>query len=188
MLLTWMLTAGILVIILLTPALLQKAFAIEPAQSLAANSVATFCLALGCIAFGALGDRIGASRSLFIGSILMLLTTYALYLGVSRRPSLLFPLYAMAGFSVGVVGVIPAILVQLFPPAIRFSGISFAYNVAYAVFGGLTTLLWPFMTRTHALVPAHYVAALCVIGAGVAVMLHRQGSEALRLARVDGRG
>jgi len=147
MLLTWMLTAGILVVILLTPTLLRQAFAIAPARVLAANSVATFCLSLGCVAFGTLGDRIGPARSLLIGSALMMVATYALYLGVPRVPNLLFVLYALAGFGVGVVGVIPAILVRLFPPAVRFSGISFAYNVAYAVFGGLTTLLWPVMTK-----------------------------------------
>ena len=29
-------------------------------------------------------------------------------------------------------------MVTAFPPAVRFSGLSFSYNVAYAVFGGLT--------------------------------------------------
>jgi MFS family permease len=171
MLLTWLLTAGILVVILLTPTLLQNAFAIAPARSLAANSVATFCLSLGCIAYGALCDRIGAARSLLIGSVILMATTYALYFGVARMPQWLFALYAIAGLAVGVVGVIPAILVQLFPPAVRFSGISFAYNVAYAVFGGLTTLLWPVMTKTQPFIPAHYVAALCVMGVGVSLML-----------------
>jgi hypothetical protein len=38
----------------------------------------------------------------------------------------------------GVIGVIPLMLAQAFPPAVRFSGISFSYNVAYAIFGGLT--------------------------------------------------
>lgn len=30
---------------------------------------------------------------------------------------------------------------RAFPPSIRFSGLSFAYNMAYAVFGGLTPML-----------------------------------------------
>ena len=63
---------------------------------------------------------------------------------------------------------IPTLLVAAFPPAVRFSGISFAYNVAYAIFGGLTPLVVAGMMKTLALAPAHYVAALCLLGAGVA--------------------
>ena len=50
-------------------------------------------------------------------------------------------LYDCDGFFVGVIGVVPSTAVQLFPPAVRFSGLSFGYNVAYAVFGGLTPVL-----------------------------------------------
>eukprot|EP01034_Spumella_vulgaris_P021527 gene21527-27562_t len=42
---------------------------------------------------------------------------------------------------VGVVGVVPYVMVKAFPPVVRFSGLSFSYNVAYAVFGGLTPLV-----------------------------------------------
>jgi hypothetical protein len=57
---------------------------------------------------------------------------------------------------------------------VRFSGISFAYNVAYAIFGGLTPLVVAGMMKSVALAPAHYVAALCVLGAGVALVAGRR--------------
>ena len=59
-------------------------------------------------------------------------------------------------------------LVRAFPPAVRFSGISFAYNVAYAIFGGLTPLFVKLMMQRAPLAPAWYVAALCVLGVVVA--------------------
>jgi MFS family permease len=168
MLLTWVLTAAIVVVILMTPTLLQKLFGIAPARALAASSIATLALSIGCVAFGALADRIGAARTLAFGCIALLLATYALYYGVPKAPHQLFVLYALAGFCVGVVGVIPTLLVRAFPAAIRFSGISFAYNVAYAVFGGLTPLFVTLLMKTHPLAPAHYVALLCVVGVGLA--------------------
>lgn len=76
----------------------------------------------------------------------------------------LVPLYALAGFCVGVVGVIPLLLVQAFPPAVRFSGISFAYNVAYAIFGGLTPPLVTLLMQGRPFAPAWYVSALCGLG------------------------
>lgn len=170
MLLTWLLTAAIVVVILMTPTLIQKLFAIAPARALAANSLAAFTLSIGCVVFGVLGDRIGAARVLLLGSVALLLTTYALYLGLQASPQHLFSLYALTGFSVGVVGVIPALMVRAFPPPVRFSGISFAYNVAYAIFGGLTPLLVTVLMKIQPLAPAHYVAALCLVGVGVALM------------------
>jgi len=171
MLLTWVLTAAIVVVILMTPTLIQKLFAIPAADSLSANSVATLCLAIGCIVYGALADRIGAARVLMVGCAILLAATYALYIGLGRAPQSLFGLYAIAGFSVGVVGVIPTLLVRAFPAAVRFSGISFAYNVAYAIFGGLTPLFVTLMLKNQPLAPAHYVAALCAVGIVTAVWI-----------------
>jgi len=178
MLLTWVLTAGIVVVILMTPTLLAQLYSIPPARTLTANTFATLGLCAGCVAYGLLADRIGAARALLIGCGALLVATYALYLGVGRAPEYLFALYALTGFCVGVVGVIPALLVAAFPPAVRFSGISFAYNVAYAIFGGLTPLVVAGLVKSFALAPAHYVAALCLLGAGVALVAGRRGSGA----------
>jgi len=174
MLLTWVLTAGIVVVILMTPTLLAQLYSIPPARALTANTFATLGLCVGCVAYGLLADRIGAARALLFGCVALLVATYALYLGVGRAPEYLFPLYALTGFCVGVVGVIPTLLVAAFPPAVRFSGISFAYNVAYAIFGGLTPLVVAGMMKSVALAPAHYVAALCLLGAGVALIAGRR--------------
>ena len=168
MLLTWVLTAGIVVVILMTPSLLQKLYGIAAADTLAANTWATLGLSIGCVVYGFLADRFGAERTLMLGCVLLLAATYALYLGVAADASRLDALYAVTGFCVGVVGVIPTVLVRAFPPAVRFSGISFAYNVAYAIFGGLTPLFVTLLMKNQPLAPAHYVAALCAVGVATA--------------------
>ena len=182
MLLTWMLTAAIVVVNQMSPTLLAQSYALPAASTLAANTWATLGLCIGCVAYGLVADRIGAPRALLLGSVLLLAAVYALYLGVGTNAAALTPLYALAGFCVGVVGVIPVLLVAAFPAAVRYSGISFAYNVAYAVFGGLTPLVVAALMKSFALAPAHYVAALCVLGAVVAAGLDRNTatSEALR--------
>ena len=173
MLLTWVLTAAIVVVILMTPTLIQKLYGIAAADTLAANSFATLGLSIGCVAFGFLADRFGAERILMLGCALLLATTYSLYLGVAAHPARLDGLYAIAGFSVGVVGVIPTVLVRAFPPPVRFSGISFAYNVAYAIFGGLTPLAVTILMKNQPLAPAHYVAALSILGVATAAWIAR---------------
>jgi MFS transporter, MHS family, proline/betaine transporter len=164
MLVTWMLTAAVVVIILMTPTLFQRLHGIAPATVLQANSVAVLLLTLGCVGAGLLVDRAGAGPTLAVGSLLLALASYALYAGVAASPGRLLPLYSLAGLSVGVVGVVPYVMVRAFPAAIRFSGLSFSYNVAYAVFGGLTPLVVQLVLRLHPMAPVWYVVATCGIG------------------------
>ncbi|WP_257461616.1 MFS transporter [Archangium lipolyticum] len=183
MLLTWVLTAGIVVVILMTPTLLQQHFAISPTHALKANSMATLSLTFGCIAFGLATDRFGAGRALGAGCIALLVTVYLLYRGVAGAPERLVELYALTGFCVGVVGVVPSVMVRAFPAAVRFSGLSFSYNVAYAIFGGLTPPVVTLLTNTNRLAPAHYVMALC--GVGLLVTLYLLSVGRSRFAAVS---
>lgn len=171
MLLTWMLSAAIVVVILMTPALLQKVYGYDARTALPANALATLCLALGCVLYGVLADRVGARRMLIIGSVLLAACTWVFYTTLKARPELLLPLYGLLGLSVGVVGVVPSAMVRAFPPAVRFSGLSFSYNVAYAIFGGLTPVMVSLMLKTQPLAPAYYVMALCGIGAVTALFI-----------------
>jgi len=68
---------------------------------------------------------------------------------------------------------VPFVLVNAFPAQVRFSGLSFSYNVAYAIFGGLTPMVVTLMMKTNPLAPAHYVAAVCVIGMVTALFVKR---------------
>ncbi len=164
MLLTWFLTSGVVVVVLMTPSLLQSIYGLAAAATLEANVLATLTLSLGCMVFGWAADRWGAAPVLRVGILMVMATSYLLHLGVADAPELLDPLYALAGFAVGAAGVVPLVMVRAFPAAIRFSGVSFAYNVAYAIFGGLTPFAVALVVRYDALAPAHYVAAVGVIG------------------------
>ncbi len=173
MLLTWMLSAGIVVVILMTPALLQKIYHIDARSSLEANTLATVGLALGCIVYGVLADRVGARPVLMVGSLLLAICVYGFYTTLRTQPELLLPLYGVTGFFVGVVGAVPSILVQAFPPQVRFSGLSFSYNLSYAIFGGLTPVVVTLMLKNDPLAPAYYVIAVCLLGALTALFVRK---------------
>lgn len=174
MLLTWMLSAGIVVVILMTPTFLQKLYGFDARTALMANSIATACLSVGCVLAGALADRFGARRTLIIGSVCLAVCTYVFYTTIGARPDLLVPLYALTGFFVGTIGAIPYVLVNAFPAKVRFSGLSFSYNMAYAIFGGLTPMVVTLMLKNDPLAPAHYVVALCVVGMITALFVKSQ--------------
>ncbi|WP_114241026.1 MFS transporter [Dyella sp. C9] len=175
---TWMLTAAILVLILMLPTLVQKSFGIAPDLAFLGNSLAAFCLGVGCIAYGWLTDRIGAARALLLGSVALVAVTYALFADLAAGGSHFLALYALTGFLVGAVGVVPTIMVMAFPAPIRYSGISFAYNVAYAVFGASTaTLIGYLAERAGRMAPAHYVAMTAAVSVVAALWLIVSGRE-----------
>ncbi len=164
MLLTWLLSAAIVVMILMTPTLIQKLYAIPAAVALQANSLATLFLSIGCITFGAAADRFGAGRAMMFGCAMLGLTSALFYQQMAVAPENINALYALCGFFVGVIGIVPSMAVKAFPAVVRFSGLSFSYNVAYAIFGGLTPVLISLLLPIDKLAPAHYVEALSIVG------------------------
>ena len=162
--LTWSLSTAVVVVILMTPNLLQKAYGISPTAAMAANCVATLTLTIGCVLFGYLVDRIGTRATMVICWGGLAVTSYVFYVnlpGISDG-QLMFN-YGLVGLFCGSIATMPIVGVRAFPPAIRFSGLSFAYNVAYAIFGGLTPILTQLWLQQDRLAAAHYVAAVSIL-------------------------
>lgn len=164
MLLTWVLSASIVVVILMTPTLLQKQYQILPATSLMANSLATICLSIGCIIYGLLCDRIGSGKTLVIGCLALISSVSWFFTQTNLGSEQLFLNYAIAGASVGIVGAVPYVMVNAFPAVVRFSGLSFSYNLSYAIFGGLTPMIVTLLLKYSALAPMYYVVSVAFLG------------------------
>ncbi|MGK3129663.1 MFS transporter [Pantoea sp. C8B4] len=185
MLLTWLLSACIVVVILMAPTLMQKQHGIPAALSLQANSVATVMLLIGCVIAGWVVDRFGAARTLIGGSILLAIFSWNFFHQLGGAPEMLFVWYGLAGLSVGVVGVVPFVMVKAFPAAVRFTGISFSYNVAYAIFGGLTPISVTLIMQLTPMAPAWYVLALALIGLLVGLWLQSEKQRSTLLNQVN---
>jgi len=175
MLLTWLLSAAIVVLILMTPTVLQTVYHFAPTTALQANSLAIVFLSIGCIIAGALSDRFGAGRVFVFGCTALLLTSWTFYHSLAGHPDWLFPLYSLTGLLVGTIGAVPYVMVKAFPPVVRFSGLSFSYNVAYAIFGGLTPMIVSLLLKESPMGPAYYVAVLCGVGIVVGGYLWKKG-------------
>ena len=178
MLLTWLLSAGIVVVILMSPVWLQKHYGFAPALTLQANSLATVMLCVGCLLAGLAVDKWGASRTFIPGSLLLGLSSWVFYHFAGLSAQHLFVLYGLVGLCVGVVGAVPYVMVRAFPPAVRFSGISFSYNVSYAIFGGLTPVVVTLLMTVSPLAPALYVLALSLLGLVLGIALRQDGQRA----------
>ena len=176
MLLTWLLTAFVIIAILMMPTFLERG-GVDRETALFANCVAIVCAMIGNLAAGALADRYGEGRMLAIWSVLGAAAFWLLYTRVDAHPEWLFPLYGLVGLGVGLTAMVPSIAVASFPAAVRFSGLSFSYNVAYAICGGVTPVLVTLALRDNPLAPAHYLAAMGVAGVLLGTWAARRGSR-----------
>jgi len=71
--------------------------------------------------------------------------------------------YGLVGLFCGVIATMPIVGTRAFPPAIRFSGLSFAYNVAYAIFGGFTPVLTQLWLQQDRMAAAYYVGGVSIL-------------------------
>ncbi|UKA60561.1 MFS transporter [Arthrobacter sp. FW306-2-2C-D06B] len=133
---------------------------------------------------GALSDRLGR-RKIFpiIGAIGMIVLFYPLLLLLNQPGFGVYVLVSASGWVVLGIwqAVYPTIQAELFPAAVRVSGIGFAHQIVIAVFGGTAPLIAAaFVGAGQPMLVAVYmivVVALCLI---VYFTLPETGSQAGR--------
>ncbi|WP_024643634.1 MFS transporter [Pseudomonas syringae] len=140
-LLTFVLTSAVVVLVVITPTVMQQRFAISASHTFALSAVGIVFLNIGCVLAGRLVDRIGAWRAAVIYSLLMPMGIGVLYASLINHWLPLGVAYAIAGMACGIVGVVPSIMIGLFPAGIRVTGISVTYNIAYALWASTTPLM-----------------------------------------------
>ncbi|MGV1950941.1 MFS transporter [Agrobacterium vitis] len=180
MALTWVLAACLVVTTLMTATLLQKLYGYSAQIALSATSFGTLFLIFSTAASGAIVDKVGSGRFLMVGSVFLAAATFAFYTYASVSVPVLFGLYAVMGLSVGIVGAVPYVMVRAFPAPVRFTGLSFSYNVSYAIFGGLTPIAVASLLPINPMAHAYYllfIAALAFV-LGVYLTLKGDGIEA----------
>jgi len=164
MLFTWFLTGCVVVLILAMPNLLVASFGFERADAFKMQSAAILMQMLGCIIAGVLADRFGAGKVILLGSIFVAAMAGIFYHSLGHvEASTVFMLYMLLGLSSGTVGMVSYSMVKMFPAQIRFSGISFSYNLAYAIAGGITLPLVQWLSLYSNIGALYYIWTVCLV-------------------------
>ncbi|GAA4490265.1 MFS transporter [Gluconacetobacter tumulicola] len=161
---TWTLTAAIVVLLLMMPALLQSLHGFSATSTMQASLIATLTITIAAVAIGAATDRWGLRGVIPPVIALLIAGAWGLYAVAPAHPSWFPALAALAGIGAGYVSLVPIAMVRAFPPAIRFSGLSFSYNLSYAVFGGLTPACVSALVGHDPRAPALYVIGTALAG------------------------
>lgn len=145
-----------------TPA---QRYGLARSLSLEANCVATLTITSGCIFWGYMEDRVGTRMASFLSWGGLILVAFYFYSTLSHdiAPAMLIGGYGLMGLFAGAIAMTPIISTRAFPPTIRYSGLSFSYNMSYAIFGGLTPMLIGAWIQKSAMAPAYYVGATDVL-------------------------
>jgi len=173
-------SVSVYVLLIYMPIHAQQAFGFSPAQAAASSVVGGAILGISCLAFGALGDRIGLEKVLSSGALTICLGVVPLMWLLQQNTSfpVLVGVQALMCVGVGMYSATaPAALVALFPPALRATGLAISYNSAVVIFGGFAPAVLTILASSggSTLAPAFYVA-IVAFGTLVAIRrLVRQG-------------
>jgi MHS family proline/betaine transporter-like MFS transporter len=128
-------------------------------------------------AFGALSDVVGRKPLLIGSAISFVLLSYPLF-AIDARGLAGWALAAQLLFAVllgAYIGPAMAMVAEIFPTRVRYTGDSVALNIAFAVFGGTAPLIATFLikqTGVH-VSPAYYLIAAGAVSL-MAILLTRE--------------
>ncbi|MEX3638178.1 MFS transporter [Paraburkholderia sp. BR14320] len=120
---------------------------------------------------GALSDRVGRKRVLWVSRVLLILAVYPAFMTINASPTVPVLLAVVAGLALLVTfTAVPNIVMlpELFPRAIRATGMSIVYCLGVSIFGGFAQFFatWLIQVSGSNLAPAWYL-----IGCGVVSLL-----------------
>ena len=99
-------------------------------------------LSVGLLAVAWLGDRVPRRHLLTAGATLLLLGSWPWYSAAAGHLVPLIPLLMIAGLGASfATGVFGAVVADLFPTRLRFSGVALSYNASFTAFSGTAPLL-----------------------------------------------
>ena len=155
-------------LIIFMPVYVQKTLGFESQQAFTAALIGNFFLIAGCVFAGSLSDKIGRRAVLRLGASLLLISVYPLMMWLQATHTTLALIMVQSAFCTMLslfVGVAPAALSEVFPTAVRSSGMSLSYNTAVTLLGGLAPAILTWITYTTGVTfaPALYVMAAAIV-------------------------
>ena len=164
----------------------EKTLHLPASTGFTATLVGGAILAIGCPLFGHWSDRISRPLLMVIACWLFVLTSYPSFWLMAAWPSLAACIIAVGWLQLvkaGYSGVLPSLLSEQFPVAVRAIGVSFGFSTAVSIFGGLAPLVatWLIAQTGDPLSPSYYLifTALLSLVALVAIQWRRRRATRL---------
>lgn len=146
------------VVVILLPDLIELRFTLDTDLFGFSHSLGIVFMIFGCIFYGIISNHQNFGKILAIGSIILIAQMFAFFYHLEASGDYILIMYALLGFCAGIVGMVPAILIQLFPINVRLTGMAFCYNLTYGLVGVLVPFGLGYATLYVSFSPALYIA------------------------------
>jgi MFS family permease len=151
--------------------------------SMGATVVTGLCLLGFGLAGGWLSDRVGRKPVYLVSKLALTAVAWPAFALLNHHRTL-GALLAMAGLMAALNalgGVVLVVIPECFPKAVRSAGLSIAYALAVAVFGGTTQIAvtWLIHATGNPLSPAWYLVGTSAIGIAAILMVEETKDRAL---------
>lgn len=166
------------------PSYLQSDLKYNQAQSFQVTVIGFAVIVILVPFMGLLSDRIGRRPLMIAGCVGFVLFSYPtlMLMGSGHFWAAVGAMSILGVFMAAIDGAINAAMPELFPTNIRYGSMSIAYNVAVAVFGGVTPYVsaWLITATNNVYAPAFYIGAAALISGIVFVLARETAHEPLR--------
>jgi MFS family permease len=155
--------------LVIMPTYLQSALHTGFNQALLIAVISNIGFALTIIPSGILSDRIGRRTVMIIATALLLLLALPLLKILQAESSTLAVKAVVVLIAGGLVGMLagpgPAMLSEMFPTRVRYTGLGLAYSLSNAIFSGCAGLIITGLIKEtgNLDIPAYYVMATAVV-------------------------
>lgn len=162
-------SAGGYTFLVVMPSYLQTSLHATFLQALVATVLANVGFALAILPSGWLSDKIGRKKVMMIAVFAVIVLSFPLlHLLQNPESSLLVKgiTVLIAGATIGMIaGPGPAMLAEMFPTRVRYTGLGLSYSLSNAVFSGCAGLIITGLIKEtgNLDIPAYYVVATCVV-------------------------
>lgn len=164
--LTVLLASAVIGCVVVVPILLQQSHGIDSALSFKLSCAGILALNLGCVFAGWLADKLGYWLTAAIYTMLLPCGIAIMLFSLGQGMTVLLVAYIIMGLCCGIVGVVPAVMVELFPVAVKVTGISLIYNLAYSLCSSTLPLILLSLYKTaiwHVILFYIFIALLAII-------------------------
>lgn len=176
-------TAGFNGLLFAMPAFLPQTMGYMPVDAILATNVGLATVSVGLLTIAWFSDRVSRKVLMLFGSVAMMLLSWPFFSAAQNMSVPLLPMFITAGVVASFcTGTVIAVVADLFPTRIRFSGVAMSFNLSFSLLSGLAPVLAAILARETG-VPtsaAFYMigcAALTFIGA---LLMHRYDGQIMK--------
>lgn len=178
-------TISYYIILIYMPTFAKQELGVSLADAFTVQVIALVGLTLVILAVGRLSDRVGQKPLLVTGALALLVALHPLMAQAQAEPDFASLLLMQVGLCclLGIYfGPLATAVAEQFPPGVRSTGLSLAYNLAVMLFGGFAQFIvtWLIEVTGHPLAAAYYVMFGAAVG--LVASLNVQPARAWRKA------